>query len=131
MNVLKARYELIRQQQHRLERKPSAAVVQEILQIWAEKLKRHHPEFTFPSIPVYPRDAEPIGKLFVDADFVLEERRIYLIILEFQGDFLFSLDIVPLGPVSLTSRRHDSFTDLDKLRRMIRDLAGGLIGTYL
>jgi hypothetical protein len=81
--------------QHRLEREFSTAIVQEILQVWAKKLKRHHPEFTFVSMPVYSRDARSTRKFFVDLGFVLEERRVDIYMLEFQGDFLSSLEVAP------------------------------------
>ena len=80
-------------------------------------------------MPVYSRDAGRSGKFFVDFDFILEEGRIDLYILEFQGDFLSSLEIASLEPVSLSSRRFENFTHLDIPHRMIRRPAGGLTDT--
>lgn len=80
-------------------------------------------------MPVYSRDAGPSGKFFVDFDFILEEGRIDLYVLEFQGDFLSSLEIVSLEPVSLSSRRFENSTHLDIPHRMIRRPAGGLTDT--
>jgi hypothetical protein len=57
VNISKARDELIREQEYCLEREFPTAIIEEILQVWAEKLKRHHPVFAFLSMPVYLRDA--------------------------------------------------------------------------
>jgi hypothetical protein len=95
MNVLEGRDKLIRGQQHRLEREFSTAIVQEVLQVWAKKLKRHHLEFAVVSMPVYLRDTRPTRKFLVDLDFVLKERGVDVYMLEFQGNFLSSLEAAP------------------------------------
>jgi hypothetical protein len=46
-------------------------------------------------MPVYSRDARSTRKFFVDLGFVLEERRVDIYMLEFQGDFLSSLEVAP------------------------------------
>lgn len=73
MNVPKGRNELIGEHQHYLERQFPAAIVEEILQVWAKELKCNNPEFAFVSMPVYSRDAGSARKFFVDIDFILEE----------------------------------------------------------
>lgn len=93
VNVLEGRDKLVREQQHRLEREFSIAIIEKILQVWAKKLECHHPKFAFVSMPVYPRDARSTRKFFVDLDFVLEKRRVDICMLEFQGDFLSSLEV--------------------------------------
>jgi hypothetical protein len=46
-------------------------------------------------MPVYSRDARPTGKFFVDFDFIFEVGRIDVYMLEFQSDFLSSLEVEP------------------------------------
>jgi len=58
-------------------------------------LKRYHPEFAVVFIPACSRDARPTRELLVDLGFVLEERGVDVYMLEFQGDFLLSLEVAP------------------------------------
>ena len=46
-------------------------------------------------MPVYSRDAGPTGKFFVDFDFILKIGTIDPYVLEFQSEFLSSLEVVP------------------------------------
>jgi hypothetical protein len=70
VNVLKTMDKLIRQHQHCLEGELPIAIVEEVLQVWAKKLKHHHLEFAFMSVLMYARNSAPTSKFLVDVDFV-------------------------------------------------------------
>ena len=87
MNVLEARNELIREQQHSLQGELPSAVVEEVLQTGSQELECHHPVLAFRAVPVYSWDAVCAIKVFVDLDLVFELRRADLVVLEFERDF--------------------------------------------
>jgi len=96
MNVLEARNELIREQQHSLQGELPSAVVEEVLQTGSQELECHHPVLAFRAVPVYSWDAVCAIKVFVDLDLVFELRRADLVVLEFERDFFAGFKVMAL-----------------------------------
>lgn len=89
MDLTETRYELIGQHQHSFERKPSAAVIEEILQIWAQELEYQSPELAVVAEPVHLWYTRATTELLVDVSFDLELARAALRVFELDGNIPF------------------------------------------
>jgi len=94
MDVSKARDQLVREHQDRLQRKLPAAVVDEISQIWTEEFKGHHSELAFRPVPVHFRDPRRTMEDLINFDFVFKMGGMDLDILELQSDLLSSFKVM-------------------------------------
>ena len=112
VDVLDTRYELIGEQQDRLEGELAVAEVEEIFERGAEQVEDHGVVITLGAKPSDEGDADAAGKGFVDAGLIFELRVFGFDAFELDGDLLAGDDVGTL--------RRRSVRDVKRSRELKR-----------
>lgn len=93
MDVLDARYELVGQEKHGLQREFAVTEVEKILQTGTQQVDDHGVIVTFGAEPADKRNTDTTGERLVDASLIFQLGVLGLDALELDGDFLTGDDV--------------------------------------
>ena len=99
-------YQLIREQQNRLERKLPVAKVEQILQTGTQQIQDHGVVVAFRAEPTHKGDSNTTSKRLVDSGLVLQLRVLGLDRLELDGDLFTRNDVGAYSNGSAAAGRH-------------------------